>query len=178
MGVKLLLTRSVDKLGIVGDVVTVAEGYARNYLLPHGLATQPTQGNMRRLAEARRQAERELAEQKARLEELLKRLEGVELTIQAKANEEGHLYGSVGKREVSHALEAEGYFVKPDQIVLDHPIRHLDNTNIDIRLGPELRTTIKLWVVREKTPGEEGAESSNKVEAGKEAGGHGEGGGS
>lgn len=158
---KLLLCKNVEKLGIVGDVVEVPPGYARNFLLPHGLATEPTKGNMRQLAEARRQAERERAAERERLEALCAKLENVEVTIRAKANEEGHLYGSVGRKDIAAALDAEGYFVKPDQVLLDAPIRHLDNLSVEIRLASDLRGAVKVWIVREKSEGEEdGSESA------------------
>jgi large subunit ribosomal protein L9 len=152
---KLLLCKNVDTLGIVGDVVNVSAGYARNYLLPQRLATEPTQANMRRLAEARRLAERERAELRSRLEKLCDALEGVEVTIRAKSNEEGHLYGSVGRKEIAKALEDENHFVKVDQIQLHAPIRHLDTVTVDVRLADDLRAAIKVWVVREQAPGEE-----------------------
>ena len=166
---KLLLCKNVEHLGIVGDVVNVSPGYARNYLVPYGLATEPTEGNTRRLAVARKEAEREVAAQRLRLEELAGRLKDVEVTIHAKANEEGALYGSVSKREISRALEAEGYFVKPEQVVLDHPLRHLDTVSVDIRLADDLRTPVKVWVVREKEEGE-GEDKPGTESAGKKAG--------
>lgn len=164
---KLLLCKNVEHLGIVGDVVDVATGYGRNYLVPHGLATEPTKGNMKRLAEARRIAERELAAERERMEALREKLEGVEVTIRAKANEEGHLYGSVSRRDVAAALDAEGFFVKPEQILLDSPIRHLDNLPVEVRLHADLSCTIKVWVVREKAEGEEdeSPESEKTAEA-------------
>jgi large subunit ribosomal protein L9 len=155
---KLLLCKNVDRLGIVGDIVTVSSGYARNYLLPHGLATTPTRSNMRALAAARRVAEQERAKQRAIMEELARRLEGVEVTIRAKANEAGVLYGSVGKKEIAHALAEEGYGILPEQVVLSHPLRQLDNVEVELRFAPDLKTSVKVWVVREKAAveGEEG----------------------
>jgi len=163
---KLLLCKNVSPLGIVGDVVDVSAGYARNYLVPHGLATEPTQTNMRRLAKARREAEKERAAEHSRLEALAERMKSVEVTIHAKANEEGHLYGSVNKREIAAALETEGYFVKPEQVILEAPIRHLDTVMVDLRLVDDVRTSIKVWVVREK---EEGEEDEEEAETGTEA---------
>jgi large subunit ribosomal protein L9 len=161
---KLLLCKNVDRLGIVGDVVNVSEGYARNYLLPYRLATEPSTANMRILAEARKAAELERAKQRTALEKLAERLSGVEITIPARANEAGVLYGSVGKREITHALHAEGYFVSPDHVLLSHPLRQLDNTEVEIRLAPDLRSSVKVWVVREKT-GEEGEEPQAEAPA-------------
>jgi large subunit ribosomal protein L9 len=172
---KLLLCRNIPKLGIVGDVVNVSCGYARNYLLPQRLATEPTEANMRKLAEARRVAEQERLEERRMLEAVAKRLEEVEVTVRARANEEGVLYGSVGPREIAAALNEEGHPVHLDQIVLDAPIRHLDNVAVDVKFAPDLRATIKVWVVREKPEGEaeeeEGEEEASAVgEVGKEAG--------
>jgi large subunit ribosomal protein L9 len=153
---KLLLTKTIDKLGIVGDVVNVKPGYARNYLLPHGLATEPTAGNVRRLAEARKQAELERIRQREMLEAYAKKIEGVEVTVRAKANEDGLLYGSVGPREIAAALSAEGHAVLPEHIHIASPIRHLDKVAVEVRLGEGIRTNINVWVVREKGEGEEG----------------------
>ena len=162
---KLLLCKSVEHLGIVGDVVEVKTGYARNFLLPYGLATEPTTGNMKRLAEARRIAERERAAERERWAALCEKLEGVEVTIRAKANEDGHLYGSVGKKEIAAALEAEGHIVKPEQVHLDAPIRHLDNVQVEVRLDAELKAQIKVWVVREKVEGESDEEQDAPSES-------------
>jgi len=171
---KLLLCKTVDKLGIVGDVVDVAAGYGRNYLVPYGLATTPTEGNMRRLAEARRVAEEDRAKVRAELEALAARMTDVEVTIRAKANEDGVLYGSVRAHAIAVALAEDQFYLKVEQILLDHPIRHLDNVMVDVRLAQDLRTQVKVWVVRDKVD-EEGKESSaESVEAGTEAGDHGD----
>lgn len=163
---KLLLCKNVDHLGIVGDVVEVAPGYARNYLVPHGLATEPTDANMRRLAEARKQAEEERSKRLAVLEDLAKNIEGTELTIRAKANEDGVLYGSVSTKEILAALHEEGYTtLEASQINLGDPIRHLDNVTVDLKLSQDIRTSIKVWVVREKVEGEEEAGEGEEAAA-------------
>lgn len=169
---KLLLCKNVEKLGIVGDIVNVSAGYARNYLLPHGVATEPTDTNVRRLAEARKIAERERAQQRERLEKLVGEIEGVEVTVRAKANEDGVLYGSVGTKEIAAALEDEGHYVKPEQIALEAPIRHLDNISVELRLAEGLRCAIKVWVVRDKVEGDndEAVTDEQPDDAGMEAG--------
>lgn len=170
---KLLLCNNIDKLGIVGDIVEVSAGYARNYLIPHGLATEPTEANIRALAEARRQAEQERIHQRGLLEALAERLEGVEVTVRARANEEGVLYGSVGRREIAAALADEGYPMTVEHVALATPIRHLDNVPVEIKLADDLRSTIKVWVVREKaaqTDEEDTEESEGEVAAGREVG--------
>lgn len=161
---KLLLCRNVEKLGIVGDIVDVAAGYGRNYLLPHGLATEPTEANVRALAEARRVAEEERIRHRELLERLAQRLEGVEVTIRARANEEGVLYGSVGRRDVASALVDEGYPIEPDQVALSTPIRHLDNVTVELRLADGIRSEVKVWVVREKSSDEEGEAEASEME--------------
>lgn len=173
---KLLLCKNVEHLGIVGDIVDVKPGYGRNCLLPQGLATSPTSSNVRRLAEARKVAEKERAEMRTQLERLCESLADVEVTIHAKANEDGVLYGSVGQAEIAAALEEEGHFVKPGKILLETPIRHLDNLVVDIRLADDLRGQVKVWVVREKVEGEE-EDSLESAEAGTEAAEHGDGAG-
>jgi large subunit ribosomal protein L9 len=169
---KLLLCKNVEHLGIVGDVVDVKPGYARNYLVPMHLATTPTQGNMKQLAEARRIAESDLAESQKQLAALAAQVNELEVTIRAKANEDGVLYGSVGRKEIAAAIAEEGYDLIVDHIQLRDPIRHLDNITVDIRFTPELTSQVKVWVVREKEEGEgedgEGDEAS--ADAGEGAG--------
>lgn len=172
---KLLLCRNVTKLGIVGDIVNVSSGYGRNYLLPRGLATEPTDANMRKLAKARLFAEQERLEERKMVEALAKRLDEVEVTVRARANEEGVLYGSVGPREITAALVEEGHPVHVDQIVLDAPIRHLDNVAVTVKFAEDLKSTVKVWVVREKTDGEDEQNEQEAAEArkaGTEAGTH------
>jgi len=168
---RLLLCKNIDKLGIVGDIVEVAAGYGRNYLLPQGLATEPTKVNIRKLAEARLVAEQERIHHRKLLASLADRLQDVEVTIRARANKEGVLYGSVGRREIAVALLDEGFPVEDDHIVLDTPIRHLDNVAVDVKLADDLHSTVKVWVVREKTGDEEEEEApAQEAEASKEAG--------
>ncbi len=166
---KLLLCKSVDKLGIVGDIVEVSSGYGRNYLVPHGLATSPTGSNIRKLAEARRVAEQEQIRHREELQRWAERLEGVEVTVRARANEDGVLYGSVGRKEIAAVLVEEGYPVSPEHVSLDTPIRHLDNVAVEIKLSDELHSNVKVWVVREKSDSQ-GEETPEEDEVGKEAG--------
>ena len=156
---KLLLCKNIAKLGIVGDIVEVAPGYGRNYLVPGGLATEPTQTNIRALAEARKTAELEREHQRTELEQLAERLKEVEVMIRARANESGVLYGSVGRHEIAAALAEEGYYVHDEQVALAQPIRQLDNIEVPIKLADDLMTAIKVWVVPEKTEESEDEQS-------------------
>ena len=109
---KLLLRRDIAKVGLAGDVIEVSEGYARNYLIPHHLAVEPTKANMKAIEEDKRLAEEERRLRRAALEEMAGRMRNVEVTIAAACNEEGHLYGSVGPREIAAALRDEGHDVE------------------------------------------------------------------
>ena len=178
---KLLLRKNIVKLGIIGDIVEVADGYARNYLLPYGMATEPTDANVRALAEARKIAEKEQAEHRAALTARAERLEGVEVMIHVRANEEGVLYGSVGRREIALALNAEGHEITEEQVALREPIRRLDNVAVEVQLLEDVQATVKVWVVPERVrtdeDGEEEAsrEEADQVGAGTEAGADAEG---
>jgi large subunit ribosomal protein L9 len=167
---KLLLTKDVPRLGIVGDVVDVAPGFARNYLLPNRLATQPTEANMRALAEERAKAEERRRLAREELRARAEKLADVEVTIAAPANQEGVLYGSVGPREIAAALREEGHDVESSQVDLRTPIRHLDNVLVDVVLAEEIATKVKVWVVRSgATEGEDEKEQAG----GEETGAHG-----
>lgn len=143
----MLLTRRIENLGRDGDVVSVKPGYARNYLLPQGLATVATPHNVR-MVEKRRVKLQEI--EKARLgalKEYAERLQRNSITIESNANEEGHLYGSVGATEVSAALKEEGFDIAPDQVRLEGPLKELGLYTIAIHLAEEVNGEVKVWVV-------------------------------
>lgn len=148
--IKLLLTETVPNLGVVGDVVTVKAGYARNYLVPRGMVTSPTQGNVNRLAEQRTQAEKELRQIRQTQEMLLEKLQEHELTIQRSANEEGVLFGGVSQHDIAESLRGEGFVIEDRFVRLGQQIKRLDTYSIPIVLADDLRTEIKLWVVSDK----------------------------
>ena len=148
--VKLLLTTNVDNLGIVGDVVNVKPGFARNYLLPRGMATDPTSGNIARLATERERVAEVLRRQRGEDEELIKRLKGVEITIQRSANEQGVLFGGVSQHDIADLLRAEGFALEDRVVRIGDQIKRLDSYEIPIALANDLKTEIKLWVVSDK----------------------------
>jgi large subunit ribosomal protein L9 len=151
---KVLLRQNVTKLGQIGDVVEVLPGYARNYLIPQGLASVPTQGNIKAL-EAEKQAYlQQLAQQRAALQARADAIKGKEVTIFARANEEGHLYGSVGPAQIAAAVSKEGVFLEPENIVLDEPIRRLDKYEVSVRFAEDVQTTLAVWVVPPRETGE------------------------
>ena len=152
--IRLLLTENVDNLGIVGDVVEVKPGYARNYLYPHGLAAAPTEGNMKRVEKRRAEVEQQLAEQRQTQESTIEKMTDVEITLQRSANEDGVLYGSVTQHDIAVALQEEGFEITERDVRIGDAIKLLDSYEIPIQVAGDLKTEIKLWVVSDK-PSEE-----------------------
>jgi large subunit ribosomal protein L9 len=160
---KLLLRKDIPNLGLCGDVVDVSPGYARNYLLPHHLGLVPTKVNLKIIEEDKKQAAAERERRHAFLKSMCARLAGAEVTISAACNPEGHLYGSVGPREISHALMEEGHSVHPDQVKMSVNIKQVGSQEVPIVLADDISTQIKVWVVAEKAAGSlEGEEGGEK----------------
>ncbi|UCC49560.1 MAG: 50S ribosomal protein L9 [Gemmatimonadota bacterium] len=145
---EVILRRKVEDLGDVGDVVSVRPGYARNYLLPQGLAYAATEQNRRRLEQERAAAllaeERDLSNARV----LAERLEGASITFSMLAGEEGKLYGSVGPRDIAAQLSEQGFDVHGRHVVMKEPIKALGVYSVPIRLYPEVEASIKVWVVK------------------------------
>jgi large subunit ribosomal protein L9 len=143
---KLLLNESVKNLGKVGDVVEVATGYARNYLLPTGVAVAPTPNNLKKVEERRKEVERQERELRSKQEAMVKKLEGLELAIERRANEQGHLFGSVGATDISRALSAQGYDIAAEDVYLPGKIDRVDKYMVEIGFAADLRAAIKVYV--------------------------------
>ena len=152
-GMQLVLTEDVPHLGKQGDVVEVKGGYGRNYLLPRGLATIPTPHNLR-LLDAYKQ--RVTAAREARVADLKVMAEQIQrvphLTIEANANEEGHLYGSVAAPEISKALYGKNLKVDPPMVHLEGPIKECGLYEVKLNLGYDIETSVKVMVVPQKVP--------------------------
>ena len=194
--VQLLLTENVETLGIIGDVVNVRIGYARNYLIPRGMVTEPSEEKIKALAVRRAEAEQHLAEQRKLREKLTERLEGVEITMERACNDLGMLYGSVTQQDIASALVAAGYGVKPRDVRLGQTIKRVDNYDISVKLASDLEASIKLHVksdrpleqaraeahaaqlaadeIAAKKKGEKGAKDEGEAEAAPEAEAHAE----
>lgn len=148
--VKLLLTDNVDNLGIVGDVVNVKLGYARNFLLPRGLATPPSDELLASLAERRKEAEKDVAALRKDREALISRLEGLEITMARACNDQGQLYGSVSQHDLAEALTDLGFPVKAREVRLPHTIKRLDMHEVTVRFDTDLQSHIKVHVVADR----------------------------
>src|SRR3954471_9346773 len=109
--VKLLLKESIKHVGKVGDVVEVSAGYARNYLLPNDLAVAPTAGNVKKIEERRKEIEKQERDRREQQARLIETLKTVEVTLERRANEQGHLFGSVSATDIAKALQGQGYNV-------------------------------------------------------------------
>ncbi|MCL2649076.1 MAG: 50S ribosomal protein L9 [Phycisphaerales bacterium] len=147
---KVLLTQTLERTGIVGEVIEVSDGFARNYLLPKGLAITPTEGNIRRLEAAKKEYEIKLKKIREEKEALLAKLEGVEITVVRAANEEGHLFGSVSRRDIADELQKLGHNVTPEEVKLEEPLRRVDTYTVHIALAADLKADVKVWIHREK----------------------------
>jgi len=129
---KVLLCEDVEKLGWVGDVVEVSEGYARNYLLPLRLGIVPTKGNLRSLAQARAARAEQLKTVRERAEQAASAVAGAEVVISAKANEQGHLFGSVGPRDIAPNLREQGFEVADEAVRLGEHIKDVGEHEVEI----------------------------------------------
>ncbi len=144
--IELLLLESVENLGIVGDVVRVKPGYARNHLLPLGLAEPPTTKMIESLKERRVVAERERFALRSAREELLGRMDDIKLTLVRSCNDHGVLYGSVTQRDIADGLQENHYDVGMRSIRLAQPLRRIGEYEIPIQFDKDLRTDILLTI--------------------------------
>ena len=160
---KVLLCEDIDKLGWLGDVVEVNNGYARNYLLPQGLAKVANEASIRAIAEEKtRRAEQRKLEGK-RLEEAVKAIEGAEAVVAAKANEQGHLFGSVSAREIAANLREQGFEVRDEIVQLSEHIKDIGTHPVTLKFRDDLTATVNVVVVPEQqseSEAEEDAEAS------------------
>src|SRR5208283_647241 len=144
--VKLLLNESIKNVGKVGDVVEVAPGFARNYLLPKGLAVEPTAANVKKIEARRQEIERLERERREQQAVMIKQLEKVEVTLERKANEQGHLFGSVSATDIAKALQGQGFNINPDDVNLPGKLDRIEKYTVKIRFADDLEAEVKVWV--------------------------------
>jgi large subunit ribosomal protein L9 len=147
---QLVLTEDVPNLGKQGDLVEVKPGYGRNYLLPNGLATIPTEHNLRLLERYRQRVQQAREARIADLKVLAGQLQHLTVTIEANANEEGHLYGSVGSPEIVRALKAQSINLDAEMIRLEGPIKECALFAVKVHLGYDIDSEVKVLVVRQQ----------------------------
>jgi large subunit ribosomal protein L9 len=147
---QVILKERLEHLGNAGDVVTVKAGYARNYLVPKGLAYEANDANLKRIGREREQAARHEAEAVGAAREAAKAIEGLSVTFTARAGEEGKLFGSITSSDIAEKLAEQGVEIDRRQIQLDEPIKALGVFTVAIRLHAEVRPELKVWVVKEE----------------------------
>jgi large subunit ribosomal protein L9 len=148
-GMQLVLTENVPNLGQQGDVVEVKPGYGRNYLVPRGMATIPTAHNLRLLERYKIRVRQALDARIADLKALSAQIANMAgITIEANANEEGHLYGSVGAPEIARGLVAKGMPVDPEMVKLEGPLKETGLFAVKLNLGHDIETEVKVAIVK------------------------------
>ena len=160
--VKLLLQESIKNVGRVGDVVEVSPGYARNYLLPKGLAVEPTKSNLKKVEARRQEIEKQEREKRDQQERLLKKLEGKDVTLERKANDQGHLYGAVSATDIARQLQADGFNVEAEDVLLPGKLDQINTYTVKIRFAEDLETDLKVYVAPD-------AESKAAIDAARKA---------
>jgi large subunit ribosomal protein L9 len=144
---ELLLAENVPALGNQGEIVRVRAGYARNYLVPHGLGTLATEHN-KKMVEVHRKRQDEVRKDRVRsLKDLAESISKYSVTIEANANKEGHLYGSITAPDISKQLKSANFAVSQSQIKLEGPLKETGMYAVKIELDPEVVTEVKVWVV-------------------------------
>jgi len=147
---EVILREHVDNLGRRGDVVKVAEGYARNYLLPRKLALAVTEGNKRQIEREKKVAEVKDAEEKQQADAVAARMAETELEIARRVGENDTLYGSVTSADIAHALEAKGFSVEKRRITLPEPLKSLGEFTVPIKIHRDVTAQVKVKVVADK----------------------------
>ena len=147
---QVILREKIDTLGNPGDVVDVKPGYGRNYLIPRGLAYEATASNVRRIEADRARHARAEAETLDEAKKSAARFDGVSLTFHARAGQEGKLFGSITSADIAERLSEQGIQVDRRSIELEEPIKALGVTSVPVRLHPQVRPEIKVWVIAEE----------------------------
>ena len=144
---KVILREDVQDLGAIGDLVTVKDGYARNFLLPRQLAVKANTKNMRQIEHQKRLIEANKVRVRSEAQDLATRLDGVSCTIPMLVGEQDKLFGSVTSKDIEEALLQEGIKLSRKRIILDEPIKSLGVYTVDVRLHSEVSGKLKVWVV-------------------------------
>jgi len=149
MAVEVLLMDAVPGLGIEGDVVSVADGYARNYLFPKNIASEVSEGKKRQIEKKRTERLALMKKEQTAAEELAKKFANLSCTLTVKTSESGKMFGSVGTVQILENLAEQGMVLDRNQIKLDAPLHELGVFDVSIHLHPEVQTTLKVWIVEE-----------------------------
>ncbi|MCA8996292.1 MAG: 50S ribosomal protein L9 [Planctomycetaceae bacterium] len=146
-GVEILLAENVENLGQQGEIVRVKPGYARNYLVPMGLATVATEANKRMVENHKKRQEAAQAARLKEIKQLADKIKNYSVTLEANATDDGQLYGSIVQADISKALVKAGYDVQPNHLKMEGPIKSLGMYTIPVQLHSDISTEVKVWVV-------------------------------
>ncbi len=146
---RIVLREDIENVGRRGEIIKVADGFARNFLLPKGKALLATEGNLKTIEREKRRHVVRQAKEKEEAEAVVRRLAGVSCTVVRKVGENDTLYGSVTSADIAEYLAREGITVDKRRILLDEPIKSLGIYTIPVRLHPEVSAEVKVWVVKE-----------------------------
>ncbi len=146
---KVILTQTIDRLGKIGDIVNVKDGYARNYLFPKNVAKEATAGNMKILDSLKKKQALEDAKKLDEAKALSGKIAALSITISAKAGEEEKLFGTVTTEMISAALGSENIVIDKKDIVLDEPIKKLGVYQVGVKVHPEVKASLRVWIVKE-----------------------------
>jgi large subunit ribosomal protein L9 len=146
---KIILTEDITNLGTAGDLITVKNGYARNFLVPNGKAMRATTQNLKNLEHQKRQIQEKLNKEKKEGKSLADKIESISCTISKTAGEEDKLFGSVTTADIHNSLKNEGIEIDKKKIILSEPIKKLGIFSVPIKIHPEVTATLKVWVVKE-----------------------------
>ena len=147
---KVILTQTVDRLGKIGDIVNVKDGYARNYLFPKNAAKEATPGNMKILDSLKKKQALSEAKRLDEAKALAQMITALSITISARAGEEEKLFGTVTAEMISAALKNEKIAIDKKDIVLDEPIKKLGVYQVGVKVHPEVKASLRVWVVKEE----------------------------
>ena len=146
---KVLLREKIDKVGERGEIIDVKDGFARNFLLPRKLAVPATTENFKQLDAERARIERIKLRERASIEDSRAKLDQASCTIVAAASPEGHLYGSVGPKEIAEALSKEGVEINEHHVKLEHHLKETGVFLVELELGPDIKATCRVWITSE-----------------------------
>jgi len=145
---EVILNQDIEKLGKAGTVINVKPGFARNFLIPNGLALLSTTANLKKVDQEKQRKTSQIDKAKKEYEELKERLEGLSLTMPVLTQEEDKIYGSVSANDIVQALKDEGFDIDKHSLILDEPIKSLGIYEIPLKLHPEVSAKIKVWIVK------------------------------
>ena len=145
---KVILIEDIPSLGKMGDLVKVADGYGRNFLVPHGKAIRATTHNVKVLEHQTKQLKNKVDKIKRDAEKLARKIEAVSCTVAKPAGDEEKIFGSVNSMDIGESLKVEGIEVDRKKIILDEPIKTLGIYTVPIKLHPEVTAQLKVWVVK------------------------------